>query len=184
MILGQLRKGAEIAHYYKLPDGVFFLNVPDKAKLIYAFLLDLSELPKSKETGYVFPKNKTIATKFHTNTKTVERHLQTLERQGLIRIERQRGKPSKIYLLESTDKNVCTTTDRNVPTSTDKNVSTVQTKMSEPLISQSIKSQSYMSHKKTKNRIDGNHVASFDGDAYKDKAQNPNTYIYQKREGA
>lgn len=162
---------------------MFFLEVPDKAKLIYAFLLDLSELPKSKETGYVFPKNTTIAVKFHTNTKTVERHLQTLEGLGLIRIERHRGKPSKIFLLESTDKNVCTTTDKNVPTSTDKNVPEVQTKMSVPPISQSIKSQSYMSHKKTQKKIE-NHIASYDGDAYRDKAQTEENYIYQKREGA
>lgn len=162
---------------------MFFLEVPDKAKLIYAFLLDLSELPKSKEMGYVFPKNKTIAAKFHANTKTVERHLQTLEALGLIRIERHRGKPSKIFLLESTDKNVCTTTDNNVSTSTDKNVPQVQTKMSVSLISQSIKSQSYMSHRK-QNKIDGNHVASFDGDAYRSRAQTEENYTYQKREGA
>lgn len=141
-------------------------------------------MPKSKETGYVFPKNTTIAAKFHTNTKTVERHLQTLEGLGLIRIERHRGKPSKIFLLESTDKNVCTTTDNNVSTSTDKNVPQVQTKMSVSLISQSIKSQSYMSQRKPKNKIDGDHVASFDGDAYRSRAQTEENYTYQKREGA
>lgn len=94
-------------------------------------------------------------------------------------IVRRAGKTSEIYLTRI--KKDTTTRIKNDTTSNNRNDTTTRIKNDTQYRKNYIDRELY---KKQKNKIDGNHVASFDGDAFRDKAQTDGNYIYKPREGA
>lgn len=153
---------------------VFDADITDGAKLLYAYLVGLSDLSESNGKNYVFASAETMAKRQRVTRRTAKSRLYELEKAGFIRVERRKGQTSKVFL---TSENNCTSNTK----SSENNCTTTSAKN----YTQYRKSEiTRVDIKNTKNKIDGNHVASFDGDAYRSKAQTEENYTYQKREGA
>ena len=150
---------------------VFDADITDGAKLLYAYLVGLSDLSESNGKNYVFASAETMAKRQRVTRRTAKSRLYELEKAGFIRVERRKGQTSKVFL--TSEKNCTTPSENNCTTTSAKNYT--QYRKNEI---------TRVDIGKHKNKIDGNHVASFHGDAFRDKAQTDGNYIYKPREGA
>ena len=158
---------------------VFDADITDGAKLLYAYLVGLSDLSESNGKNYVFASAETMAKRQRVTRRTAKSRLYELEKAGFIRVERRKGQTSKVFLTsennctsntESSEKNCTTTSEKNCTTTSAKNY-TLNRKSEITRVDIG----------KHKNKIDG-HIASYDSDAYREKAQGP--IEYKPREGA
>lgn len=157
--------------FFRIPESLYFdRELSDKAKLMFAYLIQLADVSEMNGHDHIFPKEKTLAEKLGVNVRTITRNLQALEQAGYLKIDRAPGKISKIYLTPDTNVG----TDKNVGTTPDKNVVTPPTKMSGHSKRNNRTNKQYMNY-------DREHKPSFETELFMKRAENP---VYPKKEGA
>lgn len=117
---------------------------------------------------YVYASAETMAKRQKVTKRTAKNRLYELERAGLIQIERRKGKTSKVFFTSAN--NFTTTSEKNCTTGSEKSF----TQYNKRNINRA-------DIKRTQNKIDGNHVASYDSDAYMRKARTE-PIVYVKKE--
>lgn len=124
---------------------------------------------------YVYASAETMAKRQNVTKRTAKNRLYELEKAGFIEIERRKGKTSMVFITSA--KYFTTTSEKNCTTPSEKNFTTSS---ANNYTQYNKKDISRVEIKRTKNRIDGNHAASFDSNAYREKAQGE--IVYTKKE--
>lgn len=115
---------------------------------------------------YVYASAETMAKRQNVSKRTAKNRLYELESAGFIEIERRKGKTSMVFI--TSEKYFTTTSAKNCTTTSEKNCTTSSAKNYTQYNKKNI---SRVDIKRQQNRIDGNHAASFDSNAYREKAQ-------------
>lgn len=155
---------------------MFDADISDGAKLLYGYLLAMNDLSMQNGKEYTYASAETMAKKQKVTKRTTKSRLYELEKAGFIQIERRKGKTSKVFLTSakfftgSSEKNCTTSSAESCTASSAENYTQYKKRDIDRV-----------DIKRTQKRIDGNHVASYDSDAYMWKARNE-PIVYVKKE--
>ena len=143
---------------------MFKAELSTASKIVYIYLSNLMNASSKNGKDFVFPSAATIAKNCNVSTSTAKRSLYELKDKGFLTITNRKGATSEIRLTRV-----------NLTRPPVQNDTTLGSK----------RTDSFIRNRKGNQRdINNGHIAAYDSDAYREKAQRPIEYSKEKKVAA